>query len=107
MRCRFTVNDNKVIATAKYANKIISASAKCHPDDIYNEDFGKQLAEKRLINKIARKRYNYYQRELIKTLHELNEVTTRYRKIVDNFETSGEYLYSSDIDLKDFEASCK
>ena len=60
MRCRFKVEGNTVTATTMYAGNLISATAKCDPSDIFDEEAGKKLAEKRLEYKVAKKRERYY-----------------------------------------------
>lgn len=49
----------------EYFNKMyfpnyLSAKAKCNPHDEWNEDFGKQLARKRLVEKIHNYRSDSY-----------------------------------------------
>ena len=46
-----------VKATTMYAGKTVSAYAKCDPNDVFNLDFGKKVALKRLDIKINQKRY--------------------------------------------------
>ena len=40
--------------------RYMSAKAKCSPDDEWNEEFGKELARKRLVEKIHNYRSNSY-----------------------------------------------
>lgn len=46
-----------VKATTMYAGKTVSAYAKCDPNDVFDLDFGKKVALKRLDIKINQKRY--------------------------------------------------
>jgi hypothetical protein len=43
-----------------YFPKYMSAKAKCSPDDEWDEEFGKELARKRLVEKIHNYRSNSY-----------------------------------------------
>ena len=45
-----------VKATTMYAGKTVSEYAKCDPNDVFDLEFGKQVALKRLDIKIAKKR---------------------------------------------------
>jgi hypothetical protein len=45
-----------VKAVTEYAGKAVSACAKCDPDDVFDLEFGKKVALKRLDYKIAKKR---------------------------------------------------
>lgn len=47
---------NIVKATTMYAGKTVSAFSKCDPEDAFDYEFGKKIAEKRLNLKIALKR---------------------------------------------------
>ena len=50
----------------------MSAKAKCSPDDEWDEEFGKELARKRLIEKIHNYRSNSYKiiGEMIKEIYD-------------------------------------
>lgn len=43
-----------------YFPKYMSAKAKCNPEDEWNEEYGKQLARQRLVDKIHNYRNNSY-----------------------------------------------
>jgi len=43
-----------------YFPRYMSAKAKCSPNDEWNEEYGKELARQRLVNKIHRYRSNCY-----------------------------------------------
>ena len=40
--------------------KVMSAKAKCNPEDEWDEEYGKQLARQRLVEKIKKYRSNSY-----------------------------------------------
>ena len=43
-----------------YFPRYMSAKAKCNPEDEWNEEYGKELARQRLVDKIHRYRSNCY-----------------------------------------------
>ena len=49
-------NYNDVIAVTTYCGKPVRAIAKCHPEDKFNCDFGRDLATARVNLKVAKKR---------------------------------------------------
>lgn len=46
----------KVIAISTYAGRTVKGVAKCHPNDIFDIEFGKKLAAARCNEKISYKR---------------------------------------------------
>lgn len=46
----------KVIAVSTFAGKTVRGVAKCHPNDSFDEEFGKKLAVARCNLKVAQKR---------------------------------------------------
>ena len=53
-------NDYRKKVNKMYFPKYVSAKAKCNPEDEWNEEYGKQLARQRLVEKIKRYRSNSY-----------------------------------------------
>ena len=49
----------EVIATVKFNGALIRAVAKCNPADIFDEEVGKNIAYKRVLDKFFRKKYKY------------------------------------------------
>lgn len=56
-RYRFYITDNKVICVSSYMGRSVRGVAKCSPNDEFNEEFGKKLAQARCDYKVAIKRY--------------------------------------------------
>lgn len=56
-RYNYIVNGNHIAAGAKFAGNWVWGYAKCHPEDKYDENFGKSLAAARCNQKIAELRY--------------------------------------------------
>lgn len=101
-----------VKATTMYAGKTVSAYAKCDPNDIFDLDFGKKVALKRLDIKINQKRYasmitsakfckmnlEYLdmERRRLKKAMEKAEVAALDRKVdIKNLETELEDLFKN------------
>lgn len=57
----YTDGKSKVIATASYKGEMVRAIAKCAPSDEFNYEIGKQLAQLRCEEKVARKRLQHKQ----------------------------------------------
>lgn len=55
-RYRFVITPNKVIALTSYAGKTIKGIAKCHPNDVFNEEVGKKIAAARCNQKVVFKK---------------------------------------------------
>lgn len=57
-RYRFIETNNKVICISTYAKKVVRGVAKCSPNDNFDIEIGKRLAQLRCDEKIADKRAN-------------------------------------------------
>lgn len=57
-RYRFIEAGNKVICISTYAKKVVKGIAKCSPNDNFDIEIGKKLAQLRCDEKIADKRAN-------------------------------------------------
>ena len=55
-RYKYYTNGNQVICVSSYAKIPVKGVAKCSPEDVFNEEIGKQLARLRCDAKIAKKR---------------------------------------------------
>lgn len=55
-RYRFIETDNKVICISTFAKKVVRGIAKCSPNDNFNIEIGRKLAQLRCDEKIAKKR---------------------------------------------------
>lgn len=80
---RYVVTPTKVIALSTYAGKTVRGVAKCHPNDEFNEEYGKQLAAARCNRKIAAKRYNRAFRKYKFMCNVLKEVEAEFKKSCD------------------------
>ena len=99
--------DRKCIAaTTRYFGKVYKGVAKCSNSDKYDEDFGKNLATKRCLEKIYKSKLKYMRKILDKKREFTERITNNYRDYIDKIATiSLEYLEIED-DIKkllDFE----
>ena len=79
---RYVVTPTKVIALSTYAGRTVRGVAKCHPDDKFDEEFGKKLAAARCNQKIASKRYERAFRKYCFMCEALKEVEKEFSKSV-------------------------
>lgn len=56
-RYKFIITDDKVICLSSYMGRTVRGVAKCSPNDEFNEEFGRKLAQARCDYKVAQKRY--------------------------------------------------
>ena len=81
---KFVVTGNKVIAISSYAGKTVKGIAKCHPNDEFNEEIGKNLAAARCNRKIAEKRYKRAKMQY-DNIEMLQQAVEREKVIVTNY----------------------
>lgn len=91
---KYVVTPTKVIALSTYAGRTVRGIAKCHPNDIFNEEFGKRLAAARCNEKIAEKRYNRARKKY-------NDCTEKILQFDREFRDVCEYLENAYQNLKD------
>ena len=72
---------NQTIATASFAGKPVNGYAKCHPDDEFAENFGKELAVVRCAEKINAKRVRSATNKLAEAKRNLEAAQARYAKM--------------------------
>ena len=72
----------KVIAVSSYAGKAIRGVAKCNPNDSFDEDVGKQLAQLRCDVKIADKRIKRAQAQYDAATRAVNKAQADWEKAV-------------------------
>ena len=97
LKYNFYVVDNMVVCTTKLGQKKFRATAKCSPEDTFDEEFGRKLAFARLQYKIAHYRYLREYQEYLDALVKMNidrVYVERKRKIYD--ERSLELREASD-----------
>lgn len=102
MRCRFKIEANTVTATTMYAGNLISATAKCDPSDIFDEEVGKKLAEKRLECKVAKKRERYYTNLMNARYNQFFEISKDLARICKARGDAVSNLYAAQEILDDY-----
>ena len=87
---KYVVTPNKIIALSTYAGRTVRGIAKCHPNDTFNEEFGKTLAAARCNQKIAAKRYARAQKEYNQLCAEIKEFNARAIKVSNYLKDAAE-----------------
>ena len=86
MKCKFfTYKNDKggmtTVAVSSYAGRKIKGYAKCSPEDTFDEEKGKQLAEARCRIKYSEKRLNRATNRYIEALNALNEAVKKFEEM--------------------------
>lgn len=80
---QFYVTDNKVICVAYVSkNRYFKASAVCHPEDKFDEQFGMDLAKARVDVKIAKDTLEFADRKYDYATNFLNYAQSNYELAV-------------------------
>lgn len=87
---KYVVTPNKVIALSTYAGRTVRGIAKCHPNDTFDEDFGKALAAARCNQKVAAKRYARARAEYNQLAVEIKKFNDRAQKVTDYLRDAAE-----------------
>lgn len=99
---RYVITPNKVIALSTYAGRTVRGIAKCHPNDVFDEEAGKALAAARCNEKIAAKRYARARKKYDETYNELIAFETKIHKVSDYLKDSYEAYKEAKRDVADF-----
>lgn len=92
---KYIVTNNKVIALSSYAGKTVRGVAKCHPNDVFDEEFGKKLAAARCNLKIAEKRH-------LRAKNRYDKTADEYVRICNLLKSDSDFL--SDTYIKESNA---
>ena len=87
-RYKFYRTPNKVICISSFAKKDVKGVATCSPNDVFDENIGKELAQLRCDIKIAKKRVNKSKRILENICNWLDYWNDKYLKYDDYFTKS-------------------
>lgn len=94
-RYKFYQNGNEVICVSSYGGKKVRAVAKCSPEDTFDFDAGKRLAQARVDAKIADKRAARatakYTEALNKFIEARDYVMEMQEYMLDSVEAVGAY----------------
>lgn len=80
---KYIVTPTKVIALSTYGGRTVRGIAKCHPNDNFDEKFGKALAAARCNEKVAAKRYERAKSEYVNMVKELHTMEAKAHKVAD------------------------
>ena len=89
----FIKAQNMVIAITTFAGRTVRAKAKCHPNDEFDYEFGKELAAARCNVKVARRRYQ-------RAMERYNKSLEMRRAAMKEFNECSDYLTNSYSALK-------
>lgn len=68
----FDEKNSTIICVSSFAGKAVKGRAKCHPNDDFNEDLGKELAKLRCDLKVADKRRVHAAKKALAAHHAAN-----------------------------------
>jgi len=94
---KYVITPNKVIAISTYCGRTVRGVAKCHPNDVFDEEIGKQLAAARCGKKIAEKRYK-------RARDKYDWICEIVKAVNKEFHNTNDYLLNSYLKYKE---ACK
>lgn len=83
----YNITDTKIVCIAKYAGRTVRGVAKCHPEDSFDLEKGRELARCRCEHKIAEKklkRANMLTLTAFNNLHVANQEVSQATKYQDD-----------------------
>ena len=104
-RYRFVRTNNKIICISTYAKKAVKGIAKCAPNDNFDIEIGKKLAQLRCDKKIADKRANRAAEKYIEAEDELYEAFNYFAKVKKYYFDSEMAYQKAEKELSDFESN--
>lgn len=81
-------DNNNVYAVSTYAGKTVKGIAKCHPNDIFDEKYGKALAAARCNYKVSLKRKARAEKKLEEARIALEQAVAFYNKMEEYYSES-------------------
>lgn len=102
IKYKYVVMPTKVIALSTYAGRTVRGIAKCHPNDNFDEEYGKKLAAARCNAKIAEKRYVRAHKKYNEYLKRIHEMEIEFADVCDYLRSSAEKLKAAKEELNDF-----
>lgn len=82
----FKPETNTIIAIQTWAGNPVKGYAHLHPEDNYNEEFGKALAAARCDMKISAKRKKYLKQKMLDALSKLEQAEQEYISIHEQYQ---------------------
>ena len=91
-RYTFYIADNKVTCVTHYAGKEVKGIAKCDPNDTFDSEYGRRLAQARADKKVAIKRYKA-------ALKKKNELKESYEKLAYDWNKAENIAFSTGFEF--------
>lgn len=100
MKITYEIVDKNIIASTTYHGKIITATAKCHPDDIFDANIGIKLSTTKLKYKYAKAKYKQAVLKYNLALDEYDKVMMKALKAENFYLDACDQLKLAKKDLK-------
>ena len=97
-RYKFIVTEDKVICLSSYMGRTVRGVAKCSPNDEFNEEFGRKLAQARCDYKVAQKRYE-------RANEKFSEAEDQVAAAEEYLDKMDEYLWSAENEFDEASAA--
>ena len=99
----YHVTEDKVYCITKFAGKAIKGVAKCDPEDTFNLDTGKKLAQLRCIAKIAKKKHKIAIMKMEEARNKLHDATKYMITAEENYNDTFKKMCEVNLELEEFE----
>lgn len=99
----FDEKNSTIICVSSFAGKTVKGRAKCHPNDDFNEDLGKELAKLRCDLKVADKRRAHAAKKALAAHHAANYAKAHSDKMWGYYRNADEEYHDAHYALRQFE----
>lgn len=89
----YTNNENLVVCTSTYAGRVVRGVAKCSPDDVFDYEYGCQLAKARCDLKVAEKRIKNARNRLFEAMGESYDAQLKIGKAQEYVDDAYEEMH--------------
>lgn len=103
----FTDGVHRIIAVSTYAGHTVKGIAKCNPDDEFDVNLGKKIAEARCAKKIAEKRYKRAVERYEEAVKIEHDAMKHFNKMCQYLRDAYVAKEQADIDLSELYISIK
>lgn len=104
-RYNFYKTKNKVICVSSYAGKTIRGVAKCAPNDTFDEEKGKRLAQLRCDLKVAAARVRNAEAKMNEAEKSLADAEVRFDNMCAYYEDASNTWDELVVELEEFQDS--
>ena len=102
-RYNFYKTKNKVICVSSYAGKTVRGIAKCSPEDAFDEEKGKRLAQLRCDLKVAAARVRNAEAKMDEAEKVLTSAEVRFDNMCAYYDDASRELDDLVVELEEFE----